>query len=212
MSLTRKVRFTGSRLKLGGLPLDRLSSTLEPWLNQVRDVLLGGAVIVPTGTRSLDPEDGELLLEDRILYLALDGEYHVLWPVEAGAAAASAAAVEGALRELFLYREHDVLFAYASCAVNATTTVVAAVPGKRIVLKRIKVNNPDTASGKTFYFDNNLHKGYLDMNGGTHIESFIGAPCVGNVGAALTCTVSNDGTSALYVTVGYLVLGSEELP
>lgn len=212
MALTRKIQFTGSRLKLAGLKPEHALMTLEPWLNRVRDSLVCGTVIVPTGTRSLDPEDGELLVENGILYLCQDGVYHVLWPVEG-----TPGTVEEALRELFLYREHDVVFGYASCAVNATTTVVAAVSGKRICVRRVKVNNPDTASGKTFHFNwgsattDNLDKGYLDDSGGTHIESFIGAPMIGDVGEKLTCTVSNDGTTALHVTVGYVVLGPEEL-
>lgn len=214
--LTRQIRFTGSRVKLVGLTPEHALASLEPWLNQVRDRLTNRAVVVSEDELSQDPEDGELLLHGGKLYLALDGEYHVLWPLSA--AELPAAVVEEALRELFLYREHDVLFKYASCAINAATTVVAAVPGKRIVVRRIKVNNPDEDSPKTFHFNwgtataDNLHKGLLDSGGGTHIESFIGVPCIGGVGKALTCSVSNNGSAALHVTVGYLVLGPEELP
>lgn len=214
MPLTRQVRFSGPRVKLAGQKPETALSDLEPWLNQVRDSLLGNAVVVPKGSQSVDPEDGELLLQNGILYLALGGTYHQVWPADA---AGASAAVEETLRELFLYREHEVLFAPVSCAINATTTVIAAQSGKRIAVKRIKVCNPDTAAGKTFHFNwgsattDNLHKGFLDKNGGTHIESFIGSPCIGDAGEAFTCTVSNDGTSALYVTVGYLVLDPEEL-
>lgn len=211
MSLTRKTRFVGARPHLTGLSHDELAREAETWLAHVYDVLKGEVVVVPTRTQSVDPEDGELLLDDSILYLALDGEYHQVWPVDPSEVTIMTMA-ETAIRELFLYRERDVLYLEVDCPVNATTDVVVAVTGKCIAVKRIKVCNPDTATAKEVFFNwgtsttDDLFKTLLDAAGGTNIENLVGAPCIGDAGEKFTCTVANTGTGNVYVTVGYLLV------
>ncbi len=79
--LTRKLRTNLGRMILRGLPAEKQSEVTERYINRLLEVIDQGAVVVPTGEKSIDPEDGELLVSDGALWFAHGGSYHQLWPI-----------------------------------------------------------------------------------------------------------------------------------
>lgn len=78
--LTRKLRTNLGRMILRGLPAEKQSEVLEQYVNRLLEVADQDSVVVPTGGKSIDPEDGELLVFDGALWFAYAGSYHQLWP------------------------------------------------------------------------------------------------------------------------------------
>ena len=78
--LTRKLRISLGRMILRGLPAEKQAELIEQYINHLLEVADQAAVVVPTGVKSIDPEDGELLVSDGVLWFAQEGSYHQLWP------------------------------------------------------------------------------------------------------------------------------------
>lgn len=77
----RDVRF--SRVNLKGMQDGERWDHVERYLNELREVLMQRAVVLPTMSSSAQPEDGELLFTGSALFLCVSGEYQQVWPAEA---------------------------------------------------------------------------------------------------------------------------------
>lgn len=212
MALPRKRIPQLPLVNLSGLTEEAALKVVQQYLNHLLELAADSVVVVPAIPRSQDPADGELLREDSKLLYSQGGVYHQLWPL----GEATVAVGEGVVCCEFMPKpRREGKTAHVACAVNATTTVVAAVSGRRLGITHLFVNNPDTSDAKTVKFNfaggsDDYYEGPLDAAGGTWIMNFIGAPFIGGVGELFDCTVSNDGSTDLEVTVRYIELDPEE--
>lgn len=78
--LTRKLRTNLGRMILRGLSAEKQAEVTEQYVNRLLEVADQAAVVVPIGVKSIDPEDGELLVSEGVLWFAHGGSYHQLWP------------------------------------------------------------------------------------------------------------------------------------
>jgi hypothetical protein len=195
------------------MPTVSILQTVQRYLNHLLDLAGDPVVRVPGILRSRDPVDGELLREEGKLLYSQDGEYHQLWPPVTGDEEAGEEAVSC---EFMPKPRRKGKTKKVSCLVNARTLVVAGVSGKRLSITHLFVNNPDTSDAKTVSFgfadtgSDDYYEGLLDAGGGTWIENFMGASLIGGVGEQFDCEVSNDGSTAVKVTVRYIELDPSE--
>ncbi len=207
MALQRKDRIDLSIPRLVGVAWDAAANIVERYLIRILEVLEDQHVVLPTEDQGPDPENGALLFDGSALHIAIDGDYHQIYPTDASITSSTEGDV---LACDFTQHTEDIKWAQVDCDADDSTDLFSATPGKRNCIVYLEVCNADATDSNDFHIilegDATKYFRKRIIQEGIVVQNFTRANAISGVGKKISAVVGALASGDMYVTIGYLEL------